>query len=199
MSRVQKNTTQSRKPLLRPRPQAPRAAVRVQNGRVRTMVNKARTSAASFDLTDAISDVSATIQSSLRNPVVLITLLAAVALVVTHNTAFSDGVVGKWIANNPTNAAAIWIEANKNKFLGLVIFAPSVIASPDAVRVMLTIASLLWVMIIPEAEAFQYLIQSAALFLYFKTRKSNTRLVIIGFVIAMYYAGYSFVKPVAPA
>lgn len=179
----------TRKPTPRPRFVINNAR-RIQR-RIRSSVKTVRKSVPGFDLNNAASDLFSTIQRVLYNPVVLLSILACTALVVTHSTTFGDGFVGKWVQNNKDNTVAKWVGDNNEKFLGLIIFLPTIVASPKKIQVLLAAATILWVMLVPESTNFQYLIQSAAMFLYFKV-KSQTRVLIVISVCVLYYMGIFF-------
>lgn len=141
-------------------------------------------------------DLTKTIQNSLRQPAVLVVLLLCTALIFTHSAKFETGVIGQWTKANSKNALSIWITANKDKFLGLLAFAPSLYASPKNVRIPLLLGTVLWVTTIPESSILQYFLQSLALFLYFKVQRPNTRVfVVFGAAAAYYFGWFAYVKP----
>jgi len=148
-----------------------------------------------FDLNGAISDISGALTRSLSNPTVLLTALAVLAVVVTQSTIFeATGVIGKWTTANPENPLAIWIVANKTKFVGLLIALPTVLASPKHLQVLLAIASFFWVIVVPESTVYQYLFQSLALHAYFRVSHPSSRTVIIAGTALAYYLGWIVVK-----
>ncbi|AYL60137.1 hypothetical protein [Ying Kou virus] len=144
-----------------------------------------------FDLNKVFSDVSSTFVAGLNQPLVLLTLVLVAALVFTHVNDFSSGVVGKWVSEkSATNSLALWVHQNQVKFLGLAIFAPAVLDSPSRLRVPLALASVFWVMLVPQASIYEYAIQAVALHTYFRVKLQNSRILIILSVAALYFFGH---------
>nr|AQM55327.1 hypothetical protein 3 [Piura virus]AQM55330.1 hypothetical protein 3 [Piura virus]AQM55333.1 hypothetical protein 3 [Piura virus]AQM55336.1 hypothetical protein 3 [Piura virus]AQM55339.1 hypothetical protein 3 [Piura virus] len=150
-----------------------------------------RTQDSSFDLNKIVSDVSSTFFSALNRPLVLLSLVMVVAFVFTHQSDFSSGAVGKYVAERAeTNSLAKWVHENQFKFLGLAIFAPAVLNSPEKMRVVLGLATLLWVMLVPQASVLEYVLQALALHSYFRVRLQQSRLFIMVVVVFLYFMGY---------
>nr|QQP18765.1 hypothetical protein 2 [Soybean thrips nege-like virus 1] len=146
--------------------------------------------ASNFDIADAFQDVYDTVSSSVSNPLFLLSSLAVFALVITHQTTFTTGVVGKWATDNADNAFAKWLLTNSGKFLGLAIFAPSVLTSPKNKKVLLGVLVFLWVTLIPESSVYQYCLQSAAVHCYFRVKRSSTKMVLVLVIAAAYTFGW---------
>ncbi|ALP32038.1 hypothetical protein AT157_gp3 [Daeseongdong virus 1] len=146
---------------------------------------------AGFDLNKVVSDISSTFLAGLNKPLVLLTLVLVVALVFTHVNDFSSGVLGKWVAEkSANNSLALWVHQNQMKFLGLAIFAPAVLDSPDKIRLALALACVFWVMLVPQASVYEYAIQAIALHTYFRVRLQNSRVFILLLVAALYFFGH---------
>ncbi|QOK99943.1 putative virion membrane protein [Mekrijarvi negevirus] len=144
-----------------------------------------------FDLNKVVSDVSSTFISGLNKPLVLLTLVLVVALVFTHVNDFSSGVVGKWVSDkSASNSLALWVHQNLVKFLGLTIFIPAVLDSPEKLRVALALACVFWVMLVPQASIYEYAIQAIALHTYFRVKLQNSRVFILLVVAALYFFGH---------
>lgn len=144
-----------------------------------------------FDLNKVVSDISSTFLAGLNKPLVLLTLVLVVALVFTHVNDFSSGVFGKWVAEkSANNSLALWVHQNQIKFLGLAIFAPAVLDSPDKIRLALALACVFWVMLVPQASVYEYAIQAIALHTYFRVRLQNSRVFILLIVAALYFFGH---------
>ncbi|QBR99596.1 hypothetical protein [Manglie virus] len=144
-----------------------------------------------FDLNSVVADVTSTFTKGLNRPLVLLSVVCVVALVVTHSTDFSSGVVGKWIADkSTTNSLALWVHENQARFLGLAIFLPAVLDSPENVRVAVTLASCFWVMLIPASSVYEYVIQALALHTYFRVQLQNSRIFILLVVCVLYFFGH---------
>nr|QVG74711.1 hypothetical protein 2 [ssRNA positive-strand virus sp.] len=139
---------------------------------------------------DVMDDIINSFVLALNRPIVLVVLLCVVAVVYTHHTQFDTGVIGQWIKKNHNNALAIWIKDNSMKFLGLLIFLPTVLDSPQKVQPLLFGASFFWVLLVPEASIYEYVVQSIALHTYFRVKLQKSRLVIILFVVFVYFAGF---------
>lgn len=142
------------------------------------------------DYTDILEDIFNSLVLALNRPIVLIVLLCVVAVVYTHHTHFDSGLIGKWVKANSSNSLAIWIKDNVMKFLGLLIFIPTILDSPSKTQPLLFATAIFWVMLIPEASIYEYVIQSFALHTYFRVKLQKTRLTLIIFVIIAYFAGF---------
>nr|QIN93578.1 MAG: hypothetical protein [Daeseongdong virus 1]UYE93749.1 MAG: hypothetical protein [Daeseongdong virus 1] len=144
-----------------------------------------------FDLNKVVSDISSTFLAGLNKPLVLLTLVLVVALVFTHVNDFSSGVFGKWVADkSASNSLALWVNENQKKFLGLAIFAPAVLDSPEKIRLALALACVFWVMLVPQASVYEYAIQAIALHTYFRVRLQHSRVFILLVVAALYFFGH---------
>nr|AIS40883.1 hypothetical protein 3 [Brejeira virus] len=150
-----------------------------------------KTEVSSFDLNKIVSDVSSTFLNALNRPMVLLSLVMVVALVFTHQSDFSSGALGKYVAERAeTNSLAKWVHENQTKFLGLAIFTPAVLNTPDKVRVVIGLATLLWVMLVPQASVVEYVLQALALHSYFRVKLQHSRLFIMAVVVLLYFMGY---------
>jgi len=159
-------------------------------------VTTIRKRTSTFDLNGAFADISSSLTSSLSKPTVLLAALAVLAVVVTNDTVFTaTGFIGKWTTANPENPLAIWIVANKAKFMGLLIAAPTIFAAPKSLQVMLAIASFFWVMIVPESTVYQYVFQSLAMHTYFRVKHPDSRMLIIVITAVSYYLGWIVLTP----
>lgn len=146
---------------------------------------------ASFDLNSVVADVTSTFTKGLNRPLVLLSVVCVIALVVTHSSDFTSGVLGKWVAEkSTTNSLAKWVHENQARFLGLVIFLPALIDSPENVRVAVALASVFWVMLIPAASIYEYVVQAFALHTYFRVRLQGSRVLILVIVGVLYLLGH---------
>lgn len=152
---------------------------------------KSKRTDTTFDLNSVVADVTSTFTKGLNRPLVLLSVVCVVALVVTHSTNFSSGVVGKWIAEKSTsNSLALWVHENQARFLGLAIFLPAVLDTPENVRVAVTLASCFWVMLIPASSVYEYVIHALALHTYFRVQLQNSRIFILLAVGVLYFFGH---------
>nr|AQM55316.1 hypothetical protein 3 [Negev virus] len=167
-------------------PTAPKKSTPAKRNRSNTM----------FDLNTVISDISSTFTKGLNRPLVLLSVVCVVALVVTHNADFSSGVVGKWIAEkSASNSLALWVHQNQVRFLGLAVFLPAVLDTPDNVRVAVALASCFWVMLIPAVSVYEYVIHALALHTYFRVTLQNSRIFILLAVGVLYFFGHITLSP----
>lgn len=152
-----------------------------------------------FDLNAVVSDITTTFTKGLNRPLVLLSVVCVCALVVTHSSDFTSGVVGKWISEkSSTNSAALWVHQNQARFLGLAIFLPAILDTPDSVRVAVSLASVFWVMLIPAASIYEYVIQAFALHTYFRVQLQNSRILILLTVGVLYFLGHITLSPTSP-
>lgn len=151
---------------------------------------KKKTTRDSFDLGTITTDILDSITNSFKRPVVLLSALVVAALVVTHYDVFSDGYIGQWVKSNPTNSFAQWIGKNEMRFIGLLIFVPTLMDLPKNVQMLASVGTLFWCMIVPETSVLQYVLQSLALHTYFRVKLQSSRIAIIAFVATAYYVGW---------
>nr|WPS71463.1 hypothetical protein [Aphis gossypii nege-like virus] len=144
---------------------------------------------AGFDINAVCSDISSTFSRALGNPLVLCTIVLALGLILTHDTKNKTGYVYDLLKNN-TDVVSQWITTNGAKFVGLVIFIPSVLDSPRSYRTVLAFVSFFWVMIIPQSKPVEYFLQSLALHTYFKLRQQSSRMFVLFAVGVAYVMGY---------
>lgn len=175
----------TQRPIIRRRPPIPRNRPIIKNNKPKQKNKKNYK-----DYTDILEDIFNSIVVALNRPIVLIVLLCVIAVVYTHHTHFDSGLIGKWVKANSTNSLAIWIRDNVLKFLGLLIFIPTILDSPSKTQPLLFATAIFWVMIIPEASIYEYVIQSFALHTYFRVKLQKTRLTLLIFVIIAYFAGF---------
>lgn len=151
-----------------------------------------------FDLNVAISEATATVLRAVNDPIFLLLSVLAAMTVYFHYTSFASGPVGQWVAENPGNKLAKWVSANEKRFLGAVLFLPSVYRMPQAHRAIVAVLVIMWVALIPESGVYQYAVQSFALFLYVNVKRSSTRMTLIAVVCAIYWSGW-LVEPASVA
>lgn len=172
--------------------------VRTTRDRARAQFTATKKRASSFDLNAAVSDISSSLTSSLSKPTVLLLAIAVMAVVVTSDTIFTaEGFIGKWSTANPENPLSVWITANKQKFMGLLIAVPTLFAVPKNLQALLGIAAFFWVMIVPESTVYEYLFQSIALHTYFRVKHPDSRMLIIAVTAVAYYLGWIVLTPPA--
>lgn len=142
------------------------------------------------DFGSIVSDVFDSITNSFKRPTVLLSALVVTALVITHYDVFDNGFVGKWVKANPDNSFAQWIGKNEMRFIGLLIFVPTLIDLPKNVQILASVGAIFWCLIVPETSVFQYVLQSLSLHTYFRVKQQSSRIAIILFVAVAYYVGW---------
>lgn len=148
-----------------------------------------------MDIETTVNDAKKIITNSLFTPQVIISTLLAFFLVTSAGPSLNQGVIGNYlIASN--NSLTNFILNNAQKVTGVIFFAPSIITLPKDKIYPATGAVILWVSIVPEYSFYEYLIQSTLLYVFFRTKRQNTRMYIIGAAVLAYYVGYiTFVPP----
>ncbi|AQM55268.1 hypothetical protein 3 [Big Cypress virus] len=147
-----------------------------------------------WTIDSGFTDILNSFTSSVSKPAVLLSIIAISAFVVTHSSSFSTSIVGKWANDHKNTTIGKWVSENDEKLLGLAVFAPAVLNSPNSIRVMLILCSFLWIVLIPENSVYQYCLQSLALHTYFKVRNPKSRFLVIAVVVIAYIAGFLVVK-----
>lgn len=130
----------------------------------------------------------------MNDPVFLLLTIVAAVTVYFHYTSFAAGPVGLWVKENPSNKLAVWVAANEKRFLGAVVFLPTVYKVPVVHRPLIGVLIVLWVALVPESGVCQYIVQSAALFMYVNVKRSASRLALIALVCAVYWSGWFVVS-----
>lgn len=157
-------------------------------------VSSSKKSIRQWTIDSGFTDILNSFTSSVSKPAVLLSIIAISAFVATHSTSFSTSVVGKWANDHKNTTIGKWVSENDEKLLGLAVFAPAVLNSPNAIRVMLILCSFLWIILIPENSVYQYCLQSLALHTYFRVRNPKSRFLVIAVVALAYVAGFLVVK-----
>lgn len=153
-----------------------------------------------FKMSEIVEDVVRSVKSSLLKPQILCLCLFVTAVVVTHETSFETSAIGVWLKEHAaTNSLAKWILTNNMKFLGGLIFLPTLYALPSDVSNMMLIGVLAWIFLIPEYSTYEYLVQSFALHTFFRVRQSSTRVFLVVVVAILWFLGiFVFNKPKLP-
>nr|WRT26035.1 SP24 family structural protein [Whitefly negevirus 1] len=164
-----------------PRPK-PRPAVRVvkKNNQKRSM----------YDLDLAFSDISRAIMSSINRPFFMLILAFTAVVVYSHKDIFDQGIFAQWLLARKGNAFVDWVLANKQKFLGGVLFIPAIIDIPARHRAVMVIASIGWVYFMPPVKVIEYFIHALSTTLYFRVQRTPARILIVACVLLAYAGGY---------
>jgi hypothetical protein len=143
-------------------------------------------SGATFDFGNVMSDLQASLTQSFNRPVVLVTFVFAFYLVVAAPT-YDTSPLRPYIDKMGNNTVATWIKDNYPKFLGLVIFTPTVVDLQPNYRTTVAIISLAWVMLVSQKETWEYLFQSLCLHTYFRVRNQSRIAIVVVAALAFFF------------
>nr|WPV74307.1 MAG: hypothetical protein [Drosophila Hillwood park negevirus] len=135
------------------------------------------------------NDVQSCLTSNVANPTALTILVAVSVFVVSYRSSFDQTKFGTWV-NNSNNEFCKLIKENKDKFFALLLFVPTVFTVPTKYTTIVMLLVFVWVSLVPQATFIEYSFQSFALFLYFSSRKTETKFAIIIASLIAYMLGW---------
>lgn len=158
--------------------------------------SKMSKSSSGFDVGAAVSDAIDILTKSMSNTYIIASVLIVAVVVISHGPTLNTGPFRDYINTNKVNNTILtWIDSNALKFYGFLTFFPALYSIPSNTRTVATFATFLWVLLVPEYTVFEYIIQSVALYIFFKTNKMNTRTIVVLITIVAYYLGYLALAP----
>lgn len=196
ISSIQAETSRARNTPSMPKPSPQRMPFRVAPRPLTFVRGNATPSSTSFDIGAAVSDALDILTKSMSNTYIIVSVLIVAIVVISHGPTLNTGPFRDYINNNKVNNTLLtWVDNNALKFYGFLTFFPALYSIPSASRTVASIATFLWVLLVPEYTVFEYIIQSIALYIFFKTNKMNTRTIVVIFTIVAYYLGYLALAP----
>lgn len=153
------------------------------------VASKKRRTIRGYDLNKISSDIVNTLTRGLSNPLVLLTIALSVGVIATHDFPNKKGFIYDTFKDR-SDSISKWIIDHGMKFAGMLIFLPAVVDSPRRTRPVVALLSFLWVMIIPEAKAVEYFLQSLALHTYFRLSNNNSRITVLAVIAIAWFLGF---------
>lgn len=139
-------------------------------------------------ITDAIFTV-------FTNTTSLITIIIVAVIISNHYDQRFESMLSKIaskISDNPN--VQNWIDVTETKIIGFLIFLPVLVTVKNEYKIQIVIASLLWVIFIPEHQIIQYVFQAAILrvFLRLPSHAKMERLILLAITAVLYFSGMIF-------
>jgi hypothetical protein len=129
-----------------------------------------------------------------KDPVVVLAFLAAIAIAVSYNSNPASSIVHSLVDSlnkyEMSKPLGNWISTNIKKFVGFVIFLPSLFSVQGDYRVYLSAAIAVWVFFVDEISIWQYVLQCGLVLLYFRKELVNYRIIIILLGVFVWYSGH---------
>lgn len=166
-------------------PQPPQSV----NTRVRRWLATARTPGPrrTGRISEPFSEIMATVKSSLRRPAFVLLLVIAIAFIFAHGD--KTGPIHKLCRDSPS-AICKFATANSDKVLGIVIFIVTAWDAPRSMSAQVMIASIFWVVLVPEPGLWAYAIQAFLLHTFLWVRTDSAKLVVLALAALAYALDY---------
>jgi len=139
-------------------------------------------------VSDVITDIYSSTMSKLANPIILLSVLVIGAVVIIHKDRVDATTFGRWLASHKVFGETI--RTHYARALGVLIFLPVLIACRRDQKLLVAGMVTIWVVIVPEASTYEYLLQAVGLHLFLTVRKANTRVLLVILVAAAYALGF---------
>lgn len=126
----------------------------------------------------------------------LILMGVAIFLMVSyesHDDSIVQTLLSKMEKSDVFKAFGTWIRSNLPKFVGLIAFLPAVFCVAGRKQGLTMLLSVVWIWLVPEHIAFEYIIQGILLYLFMKTDVDRYKLLIVIFGIFFYFMQFGFV------
>jgi len=138
-----------------------------------------------------IHDVVSSMERVTTQPAVMMTGIVAVVLILSHLGSADDSILDSWVnyVNTTQPKLGEWLHDRESWLYGIAAFTPAVLSVPERSRVMVTIASAAWILVLPHRHPWEYLIQAAAVRVFFTTGRASTRSILVIMVALLYWLG----------
>lgn len=149
---------------------------------------------------DAMSLLFSRVIRVFSNPFALCVLGVAATLYLTHlESSAEKNFVSKIVARLQKVSAlrplANWVHTNAVHFVGLVCFAvPALLVVPARNRALFAFGATLYVLLIPQAAALDYVWQAGLVFAWFIAKERQTRWLVAGIASLAYSLEWVSVK-----
>lgn len=143
---------------------------------------------------DALGSLTASFTSLLADSHFVIGFLICAALALTHAADPATSLVTKFadwlLKNEATKALGTFIKARLLQTVGLACYLVTVwMCAPLRDRTVFSIGAAAAAFLLPESSVYQYGAQCCAAALYFKTRRKDSRMLIIVAVAVLWFTG----------
>jgi len=126
---------------------------------------------------DFAGDLWLSVTALIRSVPALIALMLVTLIAVTHSADNATGKIHEWARNYPNNAIFQWVSGCFAKTIGLLTLAPIVFVMPKRSYPVLTGCFLVCaILLMPEANFYQYMVLSALAHVFVQARLSSTKL-----------------------
>lgn len=128
------------------------------------------------------------------DPIAVAVLFVSIYMIYTNeytpDKSFMVTVINKLRENDKLAFIGDWINSNKFQFLGLVAFAPTLLALPAPRRPIFACIAMVWIYCVPEGTPLEYAAQSILLLLFLCAHHASSKIVMIILLIVIYGLGY---------
>lgn len=136
------------------------------------------------------------IKNSFFDASFLILMGIAIFLMVSyesHDESIVKTVLDKMKASDVFKTFGAWVESNLPKFVGMIAFLPAVFCVAGRKQGLTILLSVVWIWLVPEHVAFEYIVQGILLYLFMKTDVDRYKLMIVICGIFFYFMQFGFV------
>lgn len=151
---------------------------------------------------DVVSELTSSVTSIVNEPSVFLLTLVAALLVGTEILTPCAGWGVQWLAQMAAGSTALpvakFLARNYYKALGALCFAPAWLSVPQSKRMTAGAAMLFWLLVVPEAGVWEYVLQALAIRAYFRVRMPMARVLVIALVVLAYWSGFGLTIPKYP-
>lgn len=111
----------------------------------------------------------------------------------SHDDSVVQNIIVKMEKSDVFKAFGTWVRANLPKFVGIIAFLPAVFCVSGRKQGLTMLLSIVWIWLVPEHVAFEYIVQGILLYLFMKTDVDRYKLLIVIFGIFFYFMQFGFV------
>nr|DAZ87882.1 TPA_asm: hypothetical protein 2 [Fasciohepa virus 2] len=137
---------------------------------------------------DACSDIAGTLTTALNRPMVVVVLALSVIFWLDHST--GKGFMHDF-CKDKENAFCKWMNANFDKFAGMVVVTPALYDLPANVSTITAIVLYLGIFLLETRPVWVYALVALAVHTYFRARVTTTRYLIVGAALMIYLVSNS--------
>jgi len=143
---------------------------------------------------DTFDKIYKAIADIFDEPIVLLFVLIAAYLVVTHARDPATSAILTWAdkleANNNTKTVGIWMRNNAQRVVGLAVFVPVVVSFKSDRKIFVTVCAAAWVLLVPVHTVYQYAIQAILFRTYLRLKDSTARMYVLALGLGLWWFGY---------
>lgn len=136
---------------------------------------------------EPFSEILATVKASLRRPAFVLLLVIGIAFILSHGK--DQGPIYT-MCSGSSSAFCTYATTNSDKLLGMVVFVIAAWDSPRSMSAQVMIASIFWVLLVPEPGLWAYAVQAVLLHTFLWVKSDSSKLVVLALTALAYAFGY---------